>query len=256
MIYALRFVLIVLYTIYWGSAACVLGLFNGELVVWCARAWLRWIFRSCGVRVRAEGLAHIDTGRPQVVMSNHQSALDIGALILTLPISWRFVSKRELGWIPLFGWALWISGQVMIDRGNRARAVESLRAAARRIARGTNVIIFPEGTRSPDGRLADFKSGGFHLAIQAGVPILPVAISGGRALLPKKSLKVHSGVMTVVYGRPISTAGLSSAGDRRQLKQRVREAMEAGFAAAATAAPDPGAAPSPDAAPPSAGLRG
>jgi 1-acyl-sn-glycerol-3-phosphate acyltransferase len=161
-------------------------------------------------------------------MSNHQSVLDIGALVLTLPTRWRFVAKRELTWIPLFGWAIWLGGHVIVDRGRRERAVASLRRAAGRIRDGTSVIIFPEGTRSETGRMRDFKSGGFHLALEAQAPIVPVTVSGSRRLTPKRSLRVESGRLKVVYGKPIETRGLGL-DDREALKRTVRAAIEAGY---------------------------
>jgi 1-acyl-sn-glycerol-3-phosphate acyltransferase len=223
-IYVLRFALITLYTVFWGVPAVLVAPFSGEAIVWIGRAWISWIFRACGVRVVAEGLEHIDRTRSYVFMSNHQSVLDIGALVLTLPVSWRFVAKRELTWIPFFGWALGLSDQIIIDRGNRTKSVRSLARAAERIRQGINVIIFPEGTRSPTGTMREFKSGGFHLAIQAQVPILPATISGSRELIPKRSLKVHSGTIKVVYGQPIPTEGMG-AEQRDKLKEVVREAI-------------------------------
>jgi 1-acyl-sn-glycerol-3-phosphate acyltransferase len=229
--YAIRFALISLYTVFWGIPAMLVGPFSGEAVVWIGRRWVSWIFRTCGVRVVAEGLENVDRTQAYVFMSNHQSVLDIGALVLTLPVSWRFVAKRELTYVPFFGWALALSDQIVIDRGNRASSVRSLRRAAERIRGGVNVIIFPEGTRSLTGRMREFKSGGFHLAIEAQVPILPVTVSGSFDLIPKRSLKVRSGTIKVVYGAPIPTLGLDVDG-RHALKQRVREAIERGYDAA------------------------
>jgi 1-acyl-sn-glycerol-3-phosphate acyltransferase len=154
--------------------------------------------------------------------------LDIGALVLTLPVSWRFVAKRELTWIPFFGWALGLSDQIVIDRRNRTRSVRSLSRAAERIRGGLNVIIFPEGTRSPTGEMREFKSGGFHLAIEAQVPILPATVSGSFELIPKRSLKVHSGTIKVAYGAPIPTAGLGTE-QRNVLKEQVRAAIARGY---------------------------
>ena len=227
-VYAFRFALIVLYTVFWGLPATFVAPFSGEAIVWIGRKWISWIFRTCGVRVVTEGLENIDRTQPYVIMSNHQSVLDIGALVLTLPISWRFVAKRELTWVPFFGWALGLSDQIVIDRGNRTKSVRSLERAADRIRGGLNVIIFPEGTRSQTGALREFKSGGFHLAIQAQAPILPVTVSGSFALTPKRSLQVHSGTLKVVYGRPIPTRGMT-ADQRGELKDLVRAAIERGF---------------------------
>lgn len=237
MIYVVRYLLIVLYTVVWGVPACVVPLFDrsGEAVIWIGRQWVRWIFWTCGIRVEVEGLENVDPRRPCVFMSNHQSVLDVGALVLTLPSPWRFVAKRELTWIPLFGWAIRLGGHVVIDRGRREKAVASLHRAAARIRGGTNVVIFPEGTRSETGALREFKSGGFHLALEAGVPIQPVTVSGSYRLSPKRSLRVESGRLKVVYGKPVETAGFGL--ERREaLKQAVRDAIAAGF--------DPGLQPS------------
>ncbi len=230
MIYFFRYTLVVLYTIIWGVPATLLAFVDrsGESVQWIGRVWVRWIFASCGLRVEACGLENVDRVGPQIFMCNHQSVLDIGAMIRTLPVRWRFLAKRELGYIPLFGWALASSGHIMIDRGNRHRAIASLERAAERIRRGTNVIVFPEGTRSPAGTLQGFKKGGFHLAIKAGVPVVPVTVSGSQHLTPKRSLRLESGTMKIVYGKPIPTEGLSPE-DRFALMDEVRRAILAGY---------------------------
>lgn len=228
MIYVIRYMFIVLYTIFWGVVGCILALYDGELVVWVGRQWVGWIYKTCGLEIDIEGLENLDPDQPIVLMANHQSTLDIGAIILAFPHSWRFVAKRELQWVPFFGWVLALSDQIMIDRGNRTKSVASLRVAAERVRNGVNVIIFPEGTRSHDGHLKEFKSGGFHLAIEAGVPIIPATVSGSMRLTPKHSLRVESGRMKVTFGEPIPTAGLTVA-DRQTLKDQVRVAIEAGF---------------------------
>jgi 1-acyl-sn-glycerol-3-phosphate acyltransferase len=229
MVYVGRYLLLVFFTIVWGVPATLLAPFDrsGKIIMWIAVHWIGWIFRSVGVRVEAEGLGHIDPSQPYVIMTNHQSVLDIGALVLTLPIEWHFVAKRELTWIPLFGWAVAMS-QVVIDRGNHEKAVRSLSAAAGKIRGGWNVIIFPEGTRGPGGELREFKSGGFHLALEAQVPILPATVSGSQHLTPKRSLKMEPGTIKISYGAPIPTQGLTT-DDRHLLKQQVRAAIQAGY---------------------------
>jgi 1-acyl-sn-glycerol-3-phosphate acyltransferase len=244
-IYVIRFALIALYTVFWGIPATLVAPFSGEAVVWIGRRWISWIFRTCGIRVIAEGLDNVDRTQSYVFMSNHQSVLDIGALVLTLPVDWRFVAKRELTWVPFFGWALGLSDQIVIDRGNRASAVRSLKRAAERVRGGISVIVFPEGTRSLTGRMREFKSGGFHLAIEAQVPILPATVSGSFHLIPKRSLKVQNGTIKVAYGKPIPTRGLG-VDDRHALKDRVRGAIEGGYDASlqgALLAPERASAP-------------
>jgi 1-acyl-sn-glycerol-3-phosphate acyltransferase len=229
-IYGVRYLLIVLYTIFWGTLGSVIGLLDrsGNGVIWVGRSWISWILATCGISVEADGLEGLDTNQPYVLMSNHQSVFDIAAIVTTWPVDFRFVAKRELTWIPFFGWALAAGGHVIIDRSRRERAVKSLARAAERVRTGTNVIIFPEGTRSPSGKLTEFKSGGFHLAIQAGVPILPITVSGSRHITPKRSLRIEPGRIRVRYGTPIPTRGLGT-DDRSQLKDAVRAAIERGF---------------------------
>src|SRR5690606_31303222 len=140
----------------------------------------------------------------------------------------RFVAKKELVRVPIFGWCLVTTGQIIIDRGNRERAVRSLRRAAERIRGGASVIVFPEGTRSPSGSLRPFKSGPFHLALEAQVPIVPVTVSGSQRITPKGRLVVHPGTVKITYGPPIPTRGLGLE-DRRRLKARVRAAIVAGY---------------------------
>ncbi len=175
MIYVLRYLLAALSTVIWASLACIAAPLDrsGESMVWMGRQWIRWIFGGCGIRVEAEGVENIDPRQPYVFMTNHQSVIDIGAIIQTIPVSWRFVAKKELTWIPIFGWSLVLAGHVIINRGKRSEAVSSLKRAAERVAEGVNVIIFPEGSRSRTGDLKAFKSGGFHLAIQIAAPSTP-----------------------------------------------------------------------------------
>jgi 1-acyl-sn-glycerol-3-phosphate acyltransferase len=187
-----------------------------------------WILATCRVEVVCEGLDRIDPKLSYVFMSNHQSVIDTAAIVSTLPVSWRFVAKRELLWVPFFGWALGLGGHVIVDRGDHERAIQSMRRAAARIRAGTNVIIFPEGTRSPSGVMGPFKSGGFHLAIEAGVPIVPMTVSGTNHITPKGSLRIESGRVRIRYGKPIPTAHLDLDA-RGELKDRVREAIAAGY---------------------------
>jgi len=228
--YVVRYLLIVLYTVLWGTLGLVLSAVDrsGEAVIWVARNWVRWILTTCGVQVDVSGLEHLDPSRAYVVMANHQSVWDTAAIVATLPGSFRFVAKRELTWIPFFGWALAASGHVIIDRANHERSVRSLERAAARFRDGKTVVIFPEGTRARTGELGEFKSGGFHLALAAQVPILPASVSGSSRITPPHSLRIDSGRIHVHYGEPIPTAGLDLA-DRHRLKELARSAIVAGF---------------------------
>jgi len=228
---AVFLLLVALNTAFFAVAVVLLSFLDptGRIPVQLIRGWTRVNLALYRVEVEVEGLDRVPRTTPLVIMSNHQSLLDIAALIRTLPVDFRFVAKKELVRVPFFGWALWASGQIIIDRQDRTRSVASLRRAAERIRSGINVIIFPEGTRSPDGTLQPFKSGGFHLAIQAGAPILPATVSGSHRVSSKGSLRVeHGSRIKIYYGEPIPTAGLTVA-DRETLKTRVRRAIESGY---------------------------
>jgi 1-acyl-sn-glycerol-3-phosphate acyltransferase len=170
-----------------------------------ARLWARLLVKVSDVRVEVEGEHNFDPNRPHVFMANHQSHYDIFAILGFLPVQVRFMAKKELYRIPVFGWTLHAIGHIQIDRYNPRRASASYFRAAERIRNGTSVFIFPEGTRSPDARLLPFKKGGFVLAIKAGVPIVPISISGGCKVLPKHKLVLRRGVIKMVIDKPIDT---------------------------------------------------
>jgi 1-acyl-sn-glycerol-3-phosphate acyltransferase len=227
-----RLLLLAIYTVVIGIPVIAASPFDREARVVRAlgRVWIRWILRTYGIRVVVEGLENVPARAPVVLMSNHQSLVDIAAIVDTLPpsVSWRFVAKKELVRVPIFGWCLVTTGQIIVDRGNRERAVASLHRAAERIRGGASVIVFPEGTRSPDGSLRPFKSGPFHLALEAQVPIVPVTVSGSQRITPKGSLQVHSGTVKIAFGKPIPTRGVRIE-ERAALKARVRDAIARGY---------------------------
>jgi 1-acyl-sn-glycerol-3-phosphate acyltransferase len=174
------------------------------------RIWADVILRCAGARVRVEAPEGMDWDRPFVVVANHQSWFDVFALMAHLPARARFVAKEELGWVPIFGRAWKTCGHVSVDRSDRAGAVSSLEAAGRRVRdERLAMILFPEGTRSPDGSLMRFKKGAFVLAIQTGVPLLPVGIEGSRRIMPKGSYRIRSGEIVLRVGEPIPVEGLT-----------------------------------------------
>jgi len=227
-----RLMLLAIYTVVIGIPVIAASPFDREARVVRAlgRVWIRWILRTFRIRISVEGLENVPARAPVVFMSNHQSLVDIAAIVDTLPtsVSWRFVAKKELVRVPIFGWCLVTTGQIIVDRGNRERAVASLHRAAERIRGGASVIVFPEGTRSPSGSLRPFKSGPFHLALEAQVPIVPVTVSGSQRITPKGSLQVHSGIVKITFGKPIRTRGVRLE-ERALLKARVREAIAGGY---------------------------
>jgi 1-acyl-sn-glycerol-3-phosphate acyltransferase len=176
------------------------------------RFWARTILRLSGVRVRVDGMERVDWNRPLILVANHQSWFDVFALLARLPTGIRFVAKEELGRIPVFGLAWQACGHVSVDRTDRGQAIASIEKAGARVRdEQLAVLFFAEGTRSPDGRLQPFKKGAFVLAIQTGVPVVPMGISGSHAVMPKGSFRIHSGNVRIQVGDPIPVAGRTMA---------------------------------------------
>jgi 1-acyl-sn-glycerol-3-phosphate acyltransferase len=220
---ALNIAVIACATIVGSIAALISRVFDatGDTVLRLARLWARLVTRLAGVKVALDLRARLDPKRPYVFMSNHASTLDIFALYATLPVRVRMIAKKQLAAIPLLGWAMWAGRLIFIDRHNAVAARRSIERAEERIRGGQSVLIFPEGTRTRDGTLLPFKKGGFHLAIDAEVPIVPVALVGTRALMPRGSWLLRPGEIRVIIGPPINTSGLSPE-DRDGLLDRVR----------------------------------
>jgi len=186
-----------------------------------AKTWTGSILFAAGVKLEIEGLDKIAGSKSYIFIGNHQSHFDVFAIFTVLPLTARFMAKAELYKIPVFGWALSATGTVKIDRANRARSIASMNDALERIRKGVSVVVFPEGTRSEDGVIKDFKKGGFVLALKGNIPIVPVSISGSRFILKKNSMSVKAGKMKMVFGEPIDTSQYSYQ-DRDRLSERVR----------------------------------
>lgn len=190
------------------------------------RIWARWILDRSGVALHAIGLSNIAVGRPQIFLANHESFYDVLALTCLIPKRYRFVGKKELTRVPLWGRAWLASGHIAVDRGNTLRAVESLDRAGRVIREDrSSVIIFPEGTRNDGTGMLPFKKGGFMLGLHTGIDIVPVAIQGARDILPRGRWRVRPGRIIVRFGEPIPTAAYT-VDTRDELMARVRSAIE------------------------------
>lgn len=200
---------------------------RGMLLV--ARIWSRCLLAAAGVRLEVE-LDPAWEGEPDdghyVFMANHASYTDVPALLAVLPGQVRFAAKRTLFFIPVFGWSLWAGGFIPIDRNNRARAKDAFAIAVRRLRGGASVLFFPEGSRSPDGRLHRFERGGFLLALKSGTPIVPVGIEGSHRVMPRSRLTVRPGTIRVRLGAPVDTSGLGVR-DRNELVRDVRRRIAA-----------------------------
>ncbi len=169
------------------------------------RAWARIILSITGVRVRVIGVENLDPETTYIFAGNHTSQFDIYSFQAAFPHDFRWIAKKELFNIPVFGLAMQRVGFIPIDRSRGRKALTSLNLAAQRIAAGSSVLVFPEGTRSKDGKLDKFKSGAFLLAIKSGVPVVPIGFNGTFSILPSGKLFPKSGEIIIRIGKPIST---------------------------------------------------
>ncbi len=189
-----------------------------------ARYWISWGLAINGVKVKSSGGEKLEAARHYVILANHRSHFDAFAIPRSIfHVETRWVAKRELGDIPLFGTALRKTGQILIDRKDHEQAVRELKASLNR--RGCSVVFFAEGRRAPTTALQPFKRGGAAFAIDAGLPVVPVAVSGSEKVLEKHSLVVRPGTINVKIGDPIDVSGMTN-DDRAALTDRVRDEIE------------------------------
>ena len=170
----------------------------------CAVPWAKVVLRVCGIRVAVRGLQNVNPEIPRIYMCNHQSFFDIWTILAFLPVDFKFILKQELMKIPLLGPAMTQAGYIGIERKDPRKSVKSIALAAKRIKGGASVLIFPEGTRSVDGRLQSFKRGGFNLAFKSGCDIVPVVINGSNRIAKKGSLRINKGSYSLHIEKPIS----------------------------------------------------
>jgi 1-acyl-sn-glycerol-3-phosphate acyltransferase len=189
-----------------------------------ARIWAKMMLSLANTKVRVIGGENIIWGRPYIYMANHQSDFDIFIVLAHIPGQFRWVAKKELFRIPLFGAAMRRAGYIEIDRQHHERALRSLDEAAQKIREGKSVMTFPEGTRSKDGITKPFKQGMFYLAIQSGVPIIPVSIIGSGEIMRKRSLQIHPGKITLFIDRPVDVSGYSIE-NRHLLIEKIRSVI-------------------------------
>jgi 1-acyl-sn-glycerol-3-phosphate acyltransferase len=220
----------VLITAYLSFAALFLALVGGteNSIHKVARLWARIILFLSGVKVEVKGVENVLMDRPQIFMSNHQSGFDIFIVLAFVPGQFRWIAKKELFRIPVFSQAMKKAGYIEIDRQRHEKAMESLKVAAQKIREGKSVMSFPEGTRSKDGRIKTFKQGMFHLALEAGVPIVPITIIGASEIMPKRSLKINPGKITMVIDKPIDVSPYTPE-TRHELISRVRSVIVSNF---------------------------
>ena len=194
---------------------------RGRWVHLMARAWSRCLLWAGGARLETRFAAPLESDQPYIYMVNHQSLYDIPALLVALPGQTRFLAKRDLFKIPLFGWVLKVGGFISIDRGDRSRAGDAFADAIGELRAGASAVVFPEGTRSSDGKLLPFQRGGFLLALKSGLPIVPVGVHGSLEVRAKGSYRIRPGRITVSCGRPLQIDGYGVR-DKAKLMEEVR----------------------------------
>ena len=218
----------VIATIVFGSYALILGRLRptSPQIARVMRAWARSVLWGSGVSWAVQGVENIDTAQPYVIVSNHISNLDPPFHIASLPVSIRFLAKKELFRIPLFGSAMRSIGIVETDRAGTPRAHRAINTQVERnVERGLSLMIYPEGTRSRDGRMRPFKKGAFRIAADTDLPIIPVAIAGTDAAFPPGSKLIRGGRALMAIGEPIPTEGVGPDG-LDALRDRVRGEVE------------------------------
>lgn len=221
--------LISIYTIVLGTLSIASSLFerDGHFGHWCARTWSKLILSTTGVRVHSTGLDRVEPGKTYVFVSNHQSIYDIPILFASLPFQVRIIAKESLGRFPFLGWHLRRTGHLLVDRRDPDHHAILARWKGL-VSRGLSLIVFPEGTRSVDGRVGRFRAGSFLLALEAGLPIVPISVSGSRHVMRKGRLMTCPGdvaltVHQVVHPAPL---GAPTVKDARELAERTRAIIQ------------------------------
>jgi 1-acyl-sn-glycerol-3-phosphate acyltransferase len=211
-----------LYTVVLGTISLLSTLIDrrGNFAHGCARAWARMILKTTGVRVRVSGLEHLAPGRSYVFAANHQSIYDIPIVFTSIPHQLRIVAKESLGRIPFMGWHLQRAGHLLVDRRNPGADI--VRKMRRLVGESSSLIVFPEGTRSSDGRVGRFKKGSFLVAIDARLPVVPVSIRNSRHVMRKGRLTVRPGVVSLTVHPPVPTSSVRR-DDVLPFAERIRE---------------------------------
>jgi len=212
------------YTVVLGTTSILSSLVDpgGDFGHRCARAWAWLVLRTTGVRVTVRGLEKLDANRSYVFASNHQSIYDIPIVFASLPHQLRIVSKASIGSFPFLGWHLSRTGHLLVDRANPGASI--VKKMKRLVHGSRSLIVFPEGTRSTTGALTRFKGGMFLVAIDAGLPVVPVSISGSRHVMLRGRLMTRPGEVMMTIHDPIPTAG-AGRGAAREIAGRVHDVV-------------------------------
>ncbi|MDX9786640.1 MAG: lysophospholipid acyltransferase family protein [Desulfobacterales bacterium] len=213
-------------TLIFGAAAIALSFFSKRFAgKWCGMLWARSNIYATPAQITVRGRGHLDALRAYVIVANHQSLFDIFVVYGWLGMDLRWIMKKELRKVPVLGLACEKVGHIIVDRSNTEAALASINAAKENITGGTSIVFFPEGTRSRNGRLGAFKKGAFRLALDLGLPILPISISGTKNILPPDGLNLMPGRVTLTIHPPIDLSEYSIE-NLPELMERTRNAIE------------------------------
>jgi 1-acyl-sn-glycerol-3-phosphate acyltransferase len=207
------------------------GIFNpySRFNTGVVRIWAKVILMAAGAKLHIDGTENFEKAASYIVVANHQSLMDIPVLIYGLPLSIRIIAKRELFKIPVFGWGMRSVGMLEIDRTNQKQSFETLKKAENIVrTHQLSILAFPEGTRSEDGKIYPFKKGPFILAINTGLSLLPVSVSGTRRIIPKGKIQIKPGHVKIKIHSPVPVSDLELA-DRNKLVSKIHASIIGGF---------------------------
>ena len=194
---------------------------RGRILNSIIRIWARTIFTSVGIKVKINGLSNLDLNKNYIFAPNHSSSLDIPLMLGFTPLWLVPIAKKELRWIPFLGWAMKLAGHIFIDRSNHEKAMDSINKIKNSIKkRPRSILLFPEGSRTNNGQLRRFKTGGLTLGIKTKLDIIPVLISGTYRSLKKGSVKFSRNLLTIDFGTPIKVENYSEH-QRKSLSEKV-----------------------------------
>ncbi len=223
-----------------GTLSLLSSLFDrdGGVQHWFAHSWAKMVLRIVGVHVTVTGQERVDFGKAAVYASNHLSSLDIPLLYAALPFQFRIMAKKELFAYPFLGWHLRRSGQISVAINDARSSLRSLNQASQTLREGMPIVVFPEGGRSSSGQLQEFMGGAFYAALKAQVPVVPIAITGVRELLPMNSFHAIPGSAEMIFCDPVSTQGMTPR-DMDKLSAKVRQIIESALTSRIQNTPEP-----------------
>jgi len=218
---------IIIATAFWTIMVIIVTPINykGKITDFVIKLWAKNVLAISFIKVNVVGVENVKENQNYIYLINHSSLFDIFISLATIPSSIRFVAKKQIFYIPIFGWAMWMAGYISIDRSKGIKAMRSIEEAATKIRNGISVIMFPEGTRSQDASIQPFKRGSFLLAAKTQVPIMPVTINGAEKVLPKNTLRLSGGTVEIVFDEAIPTIDVKSKDDELVLLEKVRNVI-------------------------------